>query len=582
MRKLWNLKEKKIRYSVSLILSVCMVWIVFLFCGRECFAAGQGQDRESGFDAAWQEQDREDILNETEQAIKALLLWQCEKYSVADTRQLLDDIYAADAANGVTLSYVTGICGDPCAESPYDFSEYGQALHEALQDTSGMSVATIQKAAIVLEQLGMSASLPQEQMDDLYRTIGQEGIMTDIYGLMLLSGYPPTRDAILQQAIASLLDRQLADGGFAVSGTDADVDVTAMALRALAPWYRQTEGTGKQGTVEIPEEYLAAVRKSVERGLDFLSGVQLEDGSFESYGSRTSESTSQVILALVALGLDPLSADDFIKNGNSLYDDLMRYQCSDGGFAHTPGAASNDMATSQAFCALMAIRKNLGGANPGVYEVSVGSTQDTKTAEPGGIWDYRVILSAGMVIAALLYLFICIRGKHMTKNRLISLICILAAGISVVWLIRIQTREEYRNSGISDEQTENITVAIQIRCDTVAGRKAYIPQDGVILARTQMEVPDGTSVFEVLQEACRLYDIQLEYEGGSGSGSFVYVEGINYLYEYDFGDLSGWMYQVDGEFPSVGSGEYRPADQQEIVWVYTQELGKDVGADEIH
>ena len=153
-------------------------------------------------------------------------------------------------------------------------------------------------------------------------------------------------------------------------------------------------------------------------------------------------------------------------------------------------------------------------------------------------------------------------------------------GLLLIWTVHIQTKEEYGAESAVKKDTETIRVYTQIRCDTVAGREDYLPQDGVILAMTPIDIPEGSSAFEVLQEACRLYDIQLEYEGGAVSKGFAYVEGIGYLYEYDFGDLSGWMYQIDGEFPSVGSGEYIVEEDDRIVWVYTLELGKDVGADE--
>lgn len=569
MSKLWNSMKKKTGRVMSLILSIAIVLTGILLYEGESLAAGQLQESES-------------ILAETEQAVRELLLWQCEKYSVPDTQALLDDIYAADAANGVILSYVMGIRADRKEASDYDFSGYGQALYEAMQSTDKMSASTRQKAAIVLELLGMNGMQEEAQVtEQLYKTIGQDGIMTEIYGLLMLHSCQTSDGELLQQTIFDLVERQLQDGGFAVSGTEGDVDVTAMALRALAPYYVCIQEKNGQEENGISAECQEAVQKSVNLGLDFLSGVQLADGAFESYGSKTSESTSQVILCLTALGKNPLTEEAFIKNGNSPYDDLMRYRCSDGGFSHTLSAAANDMATSQALCALTAIREYMGAENPDIYYVSTDFAQAGTMENKSSTFDYRVILSACILVLAIGYLLIRMKGKSLTKRRLISLICIVVISVSAVWMLRIQTKEQYRNDGLSNGQTENITVFMQIRCDTVAGAKADIPEDGVILARCAMNVPQGTSVFEVLKEACRLYDIQLEYEGGSVAGSFAYVEGINYLYEYDFGDLSGWMYQVDGEFPSVGSGEYRLEDKQEILWVYTQELGKDVGADEI-
>jgi hypothetical protein len=53
----------------------------------------------------------------------------------------------------------------------------------------------------------------------------------------------------------------------------------------------------------------------------------------------------------------------------------------------------------------------------------------------------------------------------------------------------------------------------------------------------------------------------------------VYISGISYIYEFDFGDLSGWTYTVNGQRSSVGAGEYKLSDGDAIVWEYTLTLG---------
>ena len=60
------------------------------------------------------------------------------------------------------------------------------------------------------------------------------------------------------------------------------------------------------------------------------------------------------------------------------------------------------------------------------------------------------------------------------------------------------------------------------------------------------------------------------------SKNMAYVNGINYLYEFDYGELSGWMYSVGGEFVSLGSGSRGVQDGDEIIWAYTTELGEDL------
>ena len=60
----------------------------------------------------------------------------------------------------------------------------------------------------------------------------------------------------------------------------------------------------------------------------------------------------------------------------------------------------------------------------------------------------------------------------------------------------------------------------------------------------------------------------------------VYIAGINYIYEFDFGDLSGWVYHVNGITPSRNCGEYVLSDGDRIEWLYTCEIGHDL--DEVY
>lgn len=104
----------------------------------------------------------------------------------------------------------------------------------------------------------------------------------------------------------------------------------------------------------------------------------------------------------------------------------------------------------------------------------------------------------------------------------------------------------------------------------------YIPEDGVILPKTTIEFTEGENAFDVILRACRQNDIQFEFREDS-LYSGAYVEGINYLYEFDGGPLSGWMYKVNGQFPNYGCKRYIVQDGDAIVWMYTCDLGRDVG-----
>ena len=145
------------------------------------------------------------------------------------------------------------------------------------------------------------------------------------------------------------------------------------------------------------------------------------------------------------------------------------------------------------------------------------------------------------------------------------------------------------NEALKPDVAEPVTVTLEIRCDTLSSDmsklendaiKDYIPSDGVILEKTTYKGTTDNTVFDALNTLCRNNDIQLEFSYTPLYASY-YIEGINYLYEFDGGPQSGWMYKVNGWFPNYGCSSYYLKDGDEIVWCYTCEgLGTDVGADE--
>ena len=92
-------------------------------------------------------------------------------------------------------------------------------------------------------------------------------------------------------------------GSFTKSGPDPDI--TGMALQALAPYYLDEEKYEKSGAETPYKEFQLAV----ERGVKALAELQAENGAFKAFGQVNTESTAQVIVALTALGIDPLSTE---------------------------------------------------------------------------------------------------------------------------------------------------------------------------------------------------------------------------------------------------------------------------------
>lgn len=168
--------------------------------------------------------------------------------------------------------------------------------------------------------------------------LGRQGINGWIWGLITLDSlrYPVPEGAYYtrEDILTEILRQQLADGGFALSGQAADPDITAMAIQALAPYYQQ-EKTYAYKQKALGSEVTKTVRQVVDEALLCLSALQLPGGDFSSWGTENVESTDQVVVALCALGIDPLTDARFIKNGKTLLDGILQYRMPDGGFVHS-------------------------------------------------------------------------------------------------------------------------------------------------------------------------------------------------------------------------------------------------------
>lgn len=150
--------------------------------------------------------------------------------------------------------------------------------------------------------------------------------------------YPTMGDVTREKLIQVILDAQLNDGGWNLSAENADPDMTAMAIQALAPYYKTNE----------------TVKAAVDKALEALSALQRSDSGFDSWDTVNSEACAQVIVALTALGIDPTADSRFVKNGHTVLDALAGFYVTGGGFRHTAGGERNDMATEQGYYALAA------------------------------------------------------------------------------------------------------------------------------------------------------------------------------------------------------------------------------------
>ncbi len=202
-----------------------------------------------------------------------------------------------------------------------------------------------------------------------------QGLNGPIWALIALNtgGYADSSAEFKKTAkeyTAYILDAEKDGGGWSLnsSETNADADITAMALTALAPYYK---GDSK-------------VRESADRAVLWLSENQNSDGTYSSWGTVNSESCAQVTVALTSLGIDPNKDERFIKNGKSVIDGLLGFY-TDGGFKHVSTGKLNAMATEQGYYALTAYFRFTGG------KTSLYDMLDTGDATPAALTKAKLV-----------------------------------------------------------------------------------------------------------------------------------------------------------------------------------------------
>ena len=187
-------------------------------------------------------------------------------------------------------------------------------------------------------------------LDDM-KYVKRQGTNGPVWTLIALDshGYTPagsvTRDALVE----TILSLQKDSGAWYINSTNTtdDVDMTAMAIQALAPYYKTNE----------------AVKAAVDKALTWLSTMQKSDGSFAEMAgaASSSESTAQVLVALCALGIDPTADARFAKNSFHVVDGLLTFYTGEA-FKHQIADTTVDqMGTEQSYYALAAYMRLTGG-----------------------------------------------------------------------------------------------------------------------------------------------------------------------------------------------------------------------------
>lgn len=288
---------------------------------------------------------------------------------------------AAYMLNAVKAPHVGSIGGEwaviGLARSGYDVPQkYWDNYYAAVEDYVESCKGVLHKkkyteySRVVVALTAIGADPKDVAGYDLLKPLGDfdktiwQGINGPIWALIALDSgsydMPVNTEAKTQATrqmyIDEILSRQNNDGGWNLTSkggnSPSDPDITGMALQALAKYQTQS-----------------AVKAATDKALTCLSKMQDSDGGYASWETSNSESVVQVIVALCELGID-LNDSRFVKNGNTLLDNLFSYRNADGSFSHTANGSGNDqMSSEQGFYGIVAAMRAIEGKNS-LYRMS--------------------------------------------------------------------------------------------------------------------------------------------------------------------------------------------------------------------
>lgn len=335
--------------------------------------------------------------------------------AVTDTAQYMYKTVKSPQAGSIGGEWaVLGLARSGYAVPEKYYQDYYATVEAYVQECGGVlhekKYTEYSRVIVTLSSIGRDARNVAgydltKALGDYDKTIWQ-GLNGPIWALIALDSrnYPMPQNpeaktqATRQMYIDRILACQLPDGGWSLfGGTSAassgdgvsDPDITGMALQALAKYQDQS-----------------AVAKATQEALDCMSKQQSSDGGFASWTTANSESVVQMIVALCELGI-PLDDPRFVKNGNTMLDNLMTYYLPGNGFLHTAnGSGSNQMASEQGFYGLVAAQRAAQGKNSlyrmgDVITVSTGEGQTSGQGLEGKHADVKAqpITSPGKTFA---------------------------------------------------------------------------------------------------------------------------------------------------------------------------------------
>ena len=494
-------------------------------------------------------------------------------------------------------------------------ASYLNTLFTTLRDSQDTKLTlSTDYARITLAMSSLGVEAPESVLDVVrdYDRVTTQGINAVTYALLALDSktYNDEGDAALRkQYVDYLLDNACESGGWVYGGdktSAADVDMTAMVLQALAPYY-------------LKDDASEALTTAVKNALSALKTMQKSTGGFASYGTYNAESTAQVIVALTALGIDPTSAE-WKQTGDPIDALLHFYDASASMFRHTTNGKTDQMATEQSAYALVAYKRFASKQNT-LYDMSDAFSESGEVKDPK-----QTVASAKLEIGSMGRQTVSMTVAN-TEDEVKSYIdtrlkLLTTKGptyeVSVKKLVPAVAGTETDPNGTGGSFIATVTITMDGVTDTadiygtITATKYEAPKEDItvtfqLLGDEHHEIKTDADIhtyhFNADDMPVWIDTVEVTVPGGSTVGDvfkkvmdekgYTYVGlvqgyirsisqpegGISLREKDDSRTNAGWMYLVNGTHPNVGLNSYELQKGDVITWHWCDDYTIEEGSE---
>lgn len=501
------------------------------------------------------------------------------------------------------------ISGTDTSGAAVTYLENAYSVLRDMRDTKMSQPTDYARVTLAMSALGVEA--PQSVLDVVrdYDRVAAQGINAVTYALLALDSKPynDTGDAALREKyVALLLDNACESGGWVYGGdktSTADVDMTAMVLQALAPYYLNGD---------------ANVKTAVDKGLSALKTMQQSTGGFASYGTYNAESTAQVIVALTALGIDPTSAE-WKKTGDSVDALLHFYDASASMFRHTTNGKADQMATEQSAYALVAYSRFAAKQNR-LYDMSDAFGESGEVKDPK-----QTVASAKLEIGSMGRQTVSMavaNTEDAVKSYIDTRLKLLTTKgptyeVSVRKFVPAVAGTETDPNGTGGSFIATVTITMDSAKDTadiygtITATKYEAPKEDITVTfqllgdehhtiktdadvhtyrfnadempvwidTVTVTVPGGSTVGDVFKKV--MDEKGYTYVGLEGGyiSSITTPDKVELTHKDDGRGNSGWMYLVNGKHANVGLNSYTLSGGEVITWHWCDDYTIEEGSE---